>query len=203
MKTKEIHTIIALALISGFLFINAKCNKSPFDCANTKYSFDLPVKAFPNKDTIKVGDTIWLEINEPTSFKDGRTGEMIDYRSAQNLGTALGFQYYDISQTNWLDAVDSFEFKIKTGIELKKTTLAIEYRFEEINNRYLFALMVIPKKKGLYRLVFSNSNNTFRSSNKCTKANFTINFKETNHNRHLVGYTGPDLPGGDLNFYIK
>ena len=32
---------------------------------------------------------------------------------------------------------------------------------------------------------------------------YVINFKETNHNRHLVGYTGPDLPGADLNFYVK
>jgi hypothetical protein len=202
MVTKK-NYILACAIITALLFIEANCTKFPIDCANTKYSFELPVKGFPNKDTIYVGDTIELNINEATIFKDGFTGEMIDYSGAENLGTALVFQYFDSTQNNWIDAVDSFNFQLINGIELRKTKLVIEYRFIEVTGRFQFKLFVLPQKSGLFRLFFSNSNNTFRSSDKCTKASFAINFTETNHNRHLVGYTGPNVPGGDLNFYVK
>ena len=112
---------------------------------------------------------------------------------------------YDSVTKNWLDAVNQFFFFLSKGRESNSTNLKLykEYLFSEQNGIYLFKLGVVPKLHGLFRLVFSNSNNTYRKDDKCTKANFIIDFKETNHNRHLVGYVGLDVPGGDLNFYVK
>jgi len=197
--------MLAVSLFTASLFLQqCSCTKTlGLDCAEIKYSFELPVKGYPDKDSISTGDTIWLEINESTSFKDDQSGQMIDYSNAGNIGSALGFQIYDSIQQNWYPAISQFLFLLTKGKELKRTPLDIEYSFAEETGRYLFKLGVIPKVKGLYRIVFSNSNNTYRNNDKCTKANFIINFKETNHNRHLTGYTGPDVPGGDLNFYVK
>jgi len=110
---------------------------------------------------------------------------------------------YNPVTKDWIDAVNKFAFYLMKGTELKITSLDIQYRFSEQNSMYVFKLGVVPKQQGLFRLVFSNSGNTYRKSDKCTKANFSINFKETTHNRHLVGYLGPDVLGGDLNFYVK
>lgn len=201
----KIINFIAGSIIIGFIFIYAKCNKSPLDCANTVYSFQLPVKAFPNKDTINVGDTVWLEINEPTLIKDGRTGELIDYSGTSNLGSAVSFLYWNNVSNTGVEGSARFNFILDKGVVLKVTPLTIQYRFIEVNSRYIFKLGVIPKEKGLHSLLFSNSNNTFRDSDKCTKASFTINFKNTNQHYYLSpSYTGQTgLVGGDYYFFVK
>jgi hypothetical protein len=203
MEIKNRSIVTAGAILTAFLFIKANCTKLPFDCAKTVYSFQLSVKASPDKDTINVGDTIWLEINEPTLIRDGISGEMIDYSGTSNLGSALSFSFRDTVINQWVDAANRFKFSLEKGVELRVTQLVVEYQFFEENQHFRFKAGIIPQQKGLHRLLFSSSNNTFRSTDKCTKASFAINFKETNHNRHLVGYTGPDVPGGDLNFYVK
>ena len=194
--------VLAILSLTSLFLMKFTCKKLEIDCTQVKYNFQLPVKAYPNKDSINIGDTLWLEINEPITFKN-TDSSLINYGGAENLGSAVGFQLYNPVTKDWIDAVNKFAFYLIKGTELKVTSLDIEYRFSEQNNMYVFKLGVVPKQKGLFRLVFSNSGNTYRKSDKCTKANFTINFKETNHNRHLVGYVGPDVLGGDLNFYVK
>jgi hypothetical protein len=93
MEIKNRSIVIACAILTAFLFIKANCTKIPFDCAKTVYSFQLPVKAFPDKDTINIGDTIWLEINERTLIRDGICGEMINYSGTGNLGSALSISF--------------------------------------------------------------------------------------------------------------
>ena len=204
MVTKK-NYILPGSVIAALIFIEANCTKFPLDCANTKYSFELPVKAFPNKDTIHVGDTIWLEINESTLIRDGRTGDIIDYSGTSNLGTALSFSFRDTAINLWADAANNFNFQIIHGLELRRTKLVTEYRFVENNGRYLFKLGVIPKVKGLYSLLFSNSDNTYRNSDKCTKASFSIIFKNTDQHYYLhplyTGQTG--LVGGDYYFFVQ
>jgi hypothetical protein len=62
-------------LLFGFIVLvsmHATCNKR-LDCARTVYGFELSIKAYPNKDSVRVADTIWLEIYESTTLKDGFT----------------------------------------------------------------------------------------------------------------------------------
>ncbi len=192
-------------MITALLFIEANCTKLPIDCAKTVYSFQLPVKAFPDKDTFNIGDTIWLEINEPTLIRDGISGEMVDYSGTSNLGSAISFLYWDNLINAWSEGISRFKFSIEKGTELKVTPLTIQYRFIESTDRYLFKLGVIPKEKGLHSLLLSSSNNTFRENDKCTKASFTINFKDTDQHYYLSpSYTGQTgLIGGDYYFYVK
>lgn len=203
MAIKRTSIIIASALTSALLFIEAKCNKTPLDCANTKYSFQLPVNAYPNKDTVNAGDTIWLEINESTSFKDKQSGETIDYSGAENLGSAIAFAYYDSLSKQWQDGVKYFDFRLLKGEELKVTPLDIEYKFIEENDHYIFKLAVVTKQKGKFRFLLSNSNNTFRKQDNCTKASFDINFTQTNQHYYLNPLDTATGVSGNYFFYVK
>lgn len=204
MMIKQIQKLPITVLAVLLIFQKCNCTKDlRMDCAEVRYSFPLPVIGYPQKDTVIRGDTLWLEIKESTSFIDERSGNTIDYSSAANLGSAIGFQIYDSVEKNWFQAVDSFSFKLISGTQYSKGLLYVEYLFKEEAGHYLFKIAVIPSSKGLYRLVFSNSNNTYRKNDKCTKANFSINFTNTNQNRHLTGYTGPEIIGGDYYFFVR
>jgi hypothetical protein len=208
MDTKKKNCIMACTLISAFLFIKAGCSKTPLDCANTKYSFQLPVKAYPDKDTVNTGDTIWLEINEGTSFKNGQSGEIVDYSGASNLGSVLSFGNYNTVLKSWTnESPNSFSLVISNGYGklVNQTAIDIEYLFSEKDKKYIFLLGVVPKKSGLFSLLFSNSNNTYRKNDKCTKANFNILFENTNQHYPLNPFyiPGTNPRGGDYYFVVK
>ena len=65
MLTKVFNVAILISMAAFF----STCTPR-FDCANTTYNFEIGVKAYPDEDSIHVGDTIWFEINESTALKD-------------------------------------------------------------------------------------------------------------------------------------
>lgn len=208
MATKKIHSIIAGALLSALLFTGATCNKTGLDCANTKYSFQLPVKAYPDKDSINIGDTIWLEVNESTSFTNTQNGQTLDYSGASNLGSTIAFGRYDTALKSWTNEnPDNFNLISKNNHDnlVNKTSIDVEYLFAEKEGKYVFLLGVVPKKKGLFSILFSNSNNTYRKSDKCTKANFNIIFENTDQHYPLNPFyiPGTNPRGGDYFFVVK
>lgn len=68
------------------LLIATSCGK---DCLGSMYSFNTKAKVYPDKDSIAIGDTIWLEVNTPTSLPDITSGKTVDYSDAANLGIAI------------------------------------------------------------------------------------------------------------------
>jgi hypothetical protein len=104
------YRLILLLFLTCLFFIKCDCKKLQLDCTKVQYNFVLPVKSYPNKDSINVGDTIFLEINVPISFIDIGTNQTISFNGAENLGSAIGFQIYDSVTKNWLDAVNQFSF---------------------------------------------------------------------------------------------
>jgi hypothetical protein len=195
---------IIILLVLAFLAQQSSCKKN---CVNTTYNFDLPVKAYPDSDTIKVGDTIWIEINSSSNFIDKGTNKNINYSDASNLGSAIGFSIWDSLNKKWVDAANDFTFTLIKGSNTSSsnTNLFREYLFNEENDFYVFKLGITPQKKGLYSFLLSNSNNTYRRNDKCTKANFTIIFRNTNQHYYLSPfYTGQtNLEGGDYYFKVK
>ncbi len=193
--------VLAICLVN----YSFRCNK-PFGCAGAVYNFEMGIKAFPDKDSIHIGDTVWLLIDEPTTLKEVQTGRVIDYSGAANLGSAIGFQTFSLDRGQFtVDAAQKFNFSIVQGVETANVNPALyhEYLFSEVNNRYIFKLGVIPKEKGLFRLVFSNAANVYRKNDKCTKANFTLNFNNTNQHYYLnPNYQGGTFVGGDYYFKV-
>ena len=190
--------------LSVLLLTNSSCNCTK-DCTAIYYKFELPVRIFPDTDNLQLGDSLTIIIDESNSFVELQTGTLVPFKRAANLGSAISFVRRDLTTGSFEYVANDFEFTLLKGKSVKSTNCSItrEYLFIEENDRYRFHLIIKPKKPGQYQIVFSRSGNTYRESAPCDKANFTINLKETNHNRHLLGYTGEDLPGGDFNFVVQ
>ncbi len=198
------NRIIILLLLLGIASIGSQCKKR-FGCAETVYNFEIGVKAFPDNDSINIGDTIWLEINTPDTLRDQHTNELINYSGVENLGSGISLNKLGANNQFIIPAADSFDYILIRGNEVRKTDLLREYLFIEQNGNYLFQLGIIPKKKGTFGLIFSNAANVYRKSDACTKANFTINFIQTDQHYYLnPNFQGGPTPiGGDYYFYVK
>lgn len=204
----DINKYFIVSLLIFILFSSGKCIKIPLDCTATKYSFELKAKAYPDKDTISIGDTIWLEISSSTQFRDVMSGQIINYSNTVNLGSGITFSALSSANQFTINSVGKFDFVLKEGIELRRgynNGLGNEYRFIERNNLYLFLLGIVAKEKGTYAIVFSNASNVYRSDDKCTKAGFNINFESTNQHYPLnPSYIpGTNPKGGDYYFVVK
>jgi hypothetical protein len=198
LSNKNQYFILCFALAS----IYAQCNKR-LDCDNTVYNFEMGIKAYPDRDSINVGDTIWLEVNEPTTLKDAFSGKMIDYSDAANLSTTIGIaELISANQVN-TNGNTFFTFFSQYGNEVVRpdTNNFREYRLTEISNMYKFKVAVIPKKIGIYKMFIGSAANVYRRRDQCTKAGFALNFVSTNQHLYyneiiLPGVTLP--PGGGI-----
>jgi hypothetical protein len=186
-----------------YLGIWASCNKR-IGCAENIFSFEFGIKAYPDKEVMNTGDTLWLEINEPTTLTDIRTGRTIDYSNGGNLGSVIAFQKLSNANEFIEKAAQEFAFTLVDGTETNNADPESlrEYLFTERNSHYLFKLGVIPKQTGIYRLFFSNAANVFRKNDKCTKASFTLNFKNTNQHLNLYPSVTDSTSGGGV-YYFK
>jgi hypothetical protein len=191
-----------LTLIS----IYATCHKR-LDCVNTVYSFQLNIKAYPNADSILLGDTIWVEIDESTILKDALSGNMIDYSRASNLGTEIGFQAYSsVTGQFTVNAANKFDFIISKGKRVGSMDESVDRQFlfnEEIQH-YVFKLGIIAKETGIFRFLVSNAANVYRMNDKCTKASFAMYFQNISQHYYLNPNFpgGPVAPGGDYYFKV-
>lgn len=193
-------------IIVGLVCLSFQCNRR-LDCANTKYSFSMGIKAYPDRDSIQIGDTIWLEVNEPTTLKDVLTNNMVNYSGAENLSTTIGIA--ELISVNNVDVKGNtfFNFFVQSGNEISRpdTNNFREYRFHEVNNNYQIKLGIIPTKAGVYKLFVGSAANVYSSNDRCTKATFTINFKETNQHLYFneIVLPGVLLPSGGGIYLFK
>lgn len=185
---------IFYCLFISYISIWASCNKR-FDCSQTDYSFEAFYKTYPDRDSLKVGDTIWLELNTPTLIKDLLNNQVIDYSGAENFGTAISYLEL-VSGANDpppLPSANYFDNVLKTGIlsSTDKPDQIRAYLFKEESGTYLFKLGVVPKKKGLFIIAPGNAANVYRKSDKCSKAGFRLTFKNTNQHLYLYEQNRP------------
>ena len=71
----------AILLLFSTILIYATCKKNS-DCANTVYAFSSEIKAYPDVDSINIGDTVFLELNQPVISRDINSGVEVNYRNA-------------------------------------------------------------------------------------------------------------------------
>ena len=186
------------------MFINATCNKTK-DCFNQSYSFNAYSKIYPDIDSISIGDTLWIALNEATSFIDNKTDKTIDYSKASNLGFGITFDKFiggNFNNPGTVSAVNKFTTVLKEGIEISslQPDRIKSFNFIELSNRYKFKVAIIPNQSGIYSVAISDVSNVYRGNDKCTKAKFNISFKNTN--QHLNLYQD-NRPGYEISEYEK
>jgi len=192
----------AKLLLFSTILIYATCKKNS-DCANTVYAFSSEIRAYPDVDSINIGDTVFLELNHPVFSRDINSGIEVNYKNAANFGTAIGFAEFISSNNTNTEVASKFNYKLIWGMEqVRQDSIKFrEFRFVEINQFYKFKLAIVPKFKGVFKLFVSNAANVYRLDDKCTKAGFVINFTNTNQHLYLNQVSFPGVippPGGGI-----
>ena len=183
---QNVTIIILIYLVS----ISSTC-KRRIDCTQQVYSFSTTARAYQDRDSININDTIWVEFNEPTTFMDDQTGQNINFSNAANLGFGLTFDKFvggSISNPGTIAAVSNFSTILIYGTEL--TSLLPDriksYGFLEETGRYKFKIGIVTKQKGVFSISISNAANVYRRNDGCPKAGFSITFANTN--QHMYYY---------------
>lgn len=195
-------------LVVAILFattISSTCKK--FICAdNNTYTFIKNyAKAYPDKDSIRIGDTIWIEITMPTTLKDALTNAIIDFSNAVGIGNAFGVGLFtdgSVSDPGVTGAVDKFDYSIIKGKLINNSILneRIQFQFEKMNDSFFLKVGAIPKTTGIYYLAISDDAGVYRKGDPCTKASFAFEFANTN--QHLYYYQN-NRPGYVISDYEK
>lgn len=168
----------------------------PSPCIEAVYDFQITASVRPSKDSVAVGDTIYLESYFPSKLIDTQSKVLVDYANAKSISGNIGFNdlsrinstgtQNDSSTTKYFQYI-SFEGSIYNSRDIPIYWAVNQTRYEEKNSQYKLKLAIIPLKKGTYMLILGNALSNGRNGSKnCEKASFAINFSNTD--QHLYYY---------------
>lgn len=176
-----------------FIYITTICStcKKRIDCSQKDFSFAATTSAYQDLDSININDTIWIELDHPTIFRDVQSGVYVEFSNAVNLGFGLTFDKFiggSINNPGTTPAVSGFSTILFRGTELisLQPDRIKSFNFLEEAGRYKFKIGVVPKTTGIFSVSVSNAANVYRRNDGCTKAGFSITFANTN--QHLYFY---------------
>ena len=184
---------VAILFFIGMATTFSTCKKGGLGCANTVYNFQIGETLTPDKDSVLIGDTLFLNVHTSSTLNDLQTGHLIDYSNTSNLGNVVTILKFTNSQTP--GAINDFDLTILNGKKVGSIdpTSEEEFTFDEKNGNYYFLLSIVPKDIGRYVITIGDAANVYRKNDKCTKANFNIDFEETNQHFYLLNIWRPDL----------
>ncbi|MEX8546059.1 MAG: hypothetical protein V5804_00530 [Mucilaginibacter sp.] len=188
----KIYLIVVLGI--GTTIIFNSCGKNGLGCANTTYNFQIGENVTPSKDSIRISDTMYLNVNTLTKLKDLQSGNIVDYSNAGNLGNVVSLLRFLPSKKE-VGAIINFQLIMLKGSKVNSIDPSTnqEVLFKEENGYYKFNMAIIPKDTGRYVITISNAANVYRKNDKCTKANFLIDFQSTDQHYNLFNLWRPDL----------
>lgn len=201
MDTKSFS--LAMLLIIAFTSIYSTCKKEGFGCANNVYSFKASAEASPDKDSIHIGDTIWIRSNISTKLVDQVSGQIIDYRNASNLSQSIQLLKLvggDFSNPGAIYAANNFTYSAFAGTQINDPFSEGQrsFSFMEQNSVYKLSVAIVARDTGTYLLAISDAVNVSRLTDKCTRANYGFYFENTN--QHLY-FNQNNRPGYAISSY--
>ncbi len=165
MVTKESISYLIIVLLGAFS-IASSCNKTTSQCYRY-YRFEEPIKISPIKDTIKIGDTIYLEINTSTNMLDINENEHIEL---MNHGIITFLNFYRISSNDKngvFDPVnpayngalddfvyDKFNFITNKGKWTRVSDLAAKIEYEIRQGNFVHKTKIIAQDTGQFYFQF-------------------------------------------------
>lgn len=195
-------TKLTFILIPLFAVVCSSCHKL---CVPRNFNFMGGVASvFPDKDSVSIGDTLWIKTSLPINYKYWQPGTD---SGVYNLG---GAKYVEtdihLSSLNGLQnatgAVDSFSFVGATKGSFESNPLALHFaktiKYSQDQDIYDFSFGIIPMKRGIYCLTIID---IYQAMKKCDK--ISVSIVMTNNESHLyylseIYYGGGVIDATDL-----
>jgi hypothetical protein len=156
------------------------------------YHSYITYNVYPDKDTIKVGDTLWLKANFSNLFNDLDSNKKTRYSGGFDLSVGIEEVKFGIS-SSMPDLGSDFSpnkfifFTVHGIYEYENVGCSVHP--DLLNETYTIELGIIPKEKGLFFLE--------DAAGKPLTSNASIilyqNFNVTDSNRHLIPDSFPDV----------
>lgn len=184
-------------LITGVIYLigllESGCHKP---CNEPDYNFLVTESFFHERDSVKVGDTLFLTCIISKAETDINTKMIIDFSNLGNLGANLVIS--DISKFKMQrDAADSFSYINVEGKIYFDQYGAKQLNFKETDSTYSLKVGLVALKKGLYIFTVPDALGVYRNGHvKCGVGNFQI--LNSNVNKHL--YLFEDMWGQLSNY---
>lgn len=143
---------------------------------------------YPEKDSILVGDTLWVKSLHSTTFTDLISNTQVDF-SNSNPGTNIGILNFPDTSQEVIGAVYDFDIIKINGNEIGNDNIPSEtkgFYFKEKDNNYLLNIGFIAKRKGVYVISLGNSIGIVQRKGGCEKASIEID--NNNADNHLYYY---------------
>ncbi len=177
------------------------CGKT---CEQVSYNFSMAEQFFPEVDSIKIGDTLWVIAQHSVIFKDANSGNDISYSGSKlglNIVASNLTDSANVASGN-IGAFNSFNTVIVYGSAVGNDNLPDQNKgvnFEERNDSFLLKVAFIPKQKGVYGISLGNGA-AVRKNHGCELAAFEID--NSNQNNHLYYYQN-SRPGYVMSDYER
>lgn len=211
MTKNDLKKISEILYALGCIIIFGYSCKKPCLQNGVSHSFAITVNMNPGTDSIKIGDTIYLNSITSTTLIDVNTGQSINYNGADNLGTTLSFSELIPGVDTGKGAVADFQYfsingKIYNDPAIPNPTSFQQLKYQESNSSYILKVGIIAQKKGVYGVGIGDGLNVTRKGS-CDKAGFLISYANTNQHFYLHDQIYPSQPldnyGRLHEFYFK
>lgn len=169
-------------------------------CHEPDYDFSVYESFSPEKDSMNVGDTLYLNWEILKMQKDKNTGTLINFSNLGNLGDNLVIsditKFHDAKR----EAADSFSYINIYGKIYSDNYGAKQFQFMETDSSYLLKVGLIPLKAGLYVFTIPDATGIYRNGHvKCGIGDYAV--LNANVNKHL--YLFENLWGSIISDYDR
>lgn len=178
------YLIVAITLIT-IVCIATGCGRS---CLEAQYSFNIQQTFYPEKDSISIGDTLFLESSHSTTLNDSTLNSLVDF-SGSDMGGNLELLRLPDTSSIATGGMDNFNIVFLTGKPSGNDNIPSQNKgcyFTESNNNYELKIRFVAKQKGIYLVSLGNAMGILKKKGGCEKANFLIT--NANSNNHLYFY---------------
>ncbi|HEY8935542.1 MAG TPA: hypothetical protein VIM65_10000 [Cyclobacteriaceae bacterium] len=154
------------------------------------YAFSVTASISPSRDTVSVGDTLYLESSFPTKLPDNRTGKIVDYSNSVDLSGSIGFADFNKFGTTTDSTTTKYmHYVVVEGDVYNDKSMPVYWngnrtRYEEKDGYYKLKIGMIPQKKGMYQFSLGNPFSNGQAGHSNRSASFTISFVNTEQHLH-------------------
>jgi hypothetical protein len=200
---KKMKTTLSYLLIIAACLTLTGCPTPMCLNPNPSYSFEVTAEFTPEKDSIRVGDTLYLVSEFPSTMIPAGSTQPVDYSRSTGISNILNVNKLEPNRVI-ADAVFDFDYinidgEIYNSRDIPSPNRVQQLRYEEKSGMYRLKVGLIPKAKGIYSLAtgFSGLSNGRKSGDKCTKASFPTTVTNEDPHLHYLS-THTDTPPEEL-----